>query len=518
MVYYRKYRPQKVSELDLSAVRARLTSILSAKELPHAFLFTGPKGLGKTSSARILAKAINCEKQVASRSSHVEKKTKSEEQNANGGSIEPCNKCDACVSITNGSNLDVLEIDAASNRGIDEIRDLREKVKFAPSNLSRKVYIIDEVHMLTTDAFNALLKTLEEPPSHVVFVLCTTEAEKVPATVASRTFHVEFHKPTSAEIVSSLERVVKGEKLDVEKEVLGEIYKLSEGSFRDAAKILEDLAISSGNKRITKETLESIYRTAGLDLEVIKLLTALSTKDIAEALSTIDNLAEKGTDFKVLTEKLAETLHDILMLRAGREVTASDIKEFTTGDLKTLLGFVNDSYKNIKLSVLPQIPLELVVVGWCLENQIQNSKIKNQKSEEQEEQIVNRTSPVVEQTNEENKQIVQRTSHVERKEKDRTTTDERQPTSSHGALFDTSKSQNFVAALLSSVKRDNHSIAGILRGCHLVEMNPGNVLFETKYKFHKDRLNDPKVATILDRRATELLREDTRIVVKLVEK
>src|SRR5690348_2704670 len=136
MVYYRKYRPQNISDLDLSAVREKLSSILSAKELPHAFLFTGPKGLGKTSSARILAKAINCE---------------------NKKGIEPCNKCDACVSITNGSNIDVLEIDAASNRGIDEIRDLRDKIKYAPASLPRKVYIIDEVHMLTTDAFNALL-------------------------------------------------------------------------------------------------------------------------------------------------------------------------------------------------------------------------------------------------------------------------------------------------------------------------------------------------------------------------
>jgi DNA polymerase-3 subunit gamma/tau len=173
MVFYRKYRPQKIEELDSASVRENLYSIFSKGNYPHAFLFTGPKGLGKTSAARIVAKIVNCEKKAK-------------------GKIEPCNKCDQCQSIASGSNLDVLEIDGASNRGIDEIRDLREKIKLAPFKASKKVYIIDEVHMLTTEAFNALLKTLEEPPAHVLFILCTTEQHKVPATIASRCFRINF--------------------------------------------------------------------------------------------------------------------------------------------------------------------------------------------------------------------------------------------------------------------------------------------------------------------------------------
>src|SRR3990167_11242532 len=189
MVFYRKYRPQKIEELDSKEVREKLYNVLESSSVPHAFLFTGSKGLGKTSTARIVAKVLNCEK-----------KTKG---------IEPCNKCEQCVSITNGTNMDILEIDGASNRGIDEIRDLREKVKLSPMSATRKVYIIDEVHMLTQEAFNALLKTLEEPPSHVVFILCTTEPHKVPGTIISRCLRIQFKRATEEELVRSFGKIIK---------------------------------------------------------------------------------------------------------------------------------------------------------------------------------------------------------------------------------------------------------------------------------------------------------------------
>src|SRR3989344_2078517 len=168
MVFYRKYRPQTIEELDSEVVRDKLTNILSRPSSFHALLFTGPKGLGKTSAARIVAKVVNCEKLNQKQTAKSRKL-----------SVEPCNKCDQCVSITNGTNIDVLEIDGASNRGIDEIRDLREKIRLSPFQALKKVYIIDEVHMLTTEAFNALLKTLEEHPNPVIFILCTTDPQKV---------------------------------------------------------------------------------------------------------------------------------------------------------------------------------------------------------------------------------------------------------------------------------------------------------------------------------------------------
>src|SRR3990167_11069809 len=226
MVFYRKYRPQTIEELDSKEVREKLTSILLRPSSFHALLFTGPKGLGKTSAARIVAKAVNCEKI----NDYSKGKKMTPIKSGLKGSLEPCNKCHQCVSITNGTNIDILEIDGASNRGIDEIRDLREKIKLSPALAFRKVYIIDEVHMLTTEAFNALLKTLEEPPNHVIFILCTTEPHKVPQTIASRCFHMAFKKATANELVRAFLRIAKKEKISVDKEALFKISEFSDGS------------------------------------------------------------------------------------------------------------------------------------------------------------------------------------------------------------------------------------------------------------------------------------------------
>ncbi|PIV01497.1 DNA polymerase III, subunit gamma and tau, partial [Candidatus Shapirobacteria bacterium CG03_land_8_20_14_0_80_39_12] len=186
--FYLKYRPQKFLDLDSSEAREELLKIFKSEKIPHALLFSGPRGIGKTSAARIVAKAVNCEKvQSTEYKEHRE--------------FEPCNQCDSCISITNGTNVDILEIDAASNRGIDDIKELREKIKLSPASAKYKVYIIDEAHMLTPEAFNALLKTLEEPPKHAIFILCTTDPEKLPKTIISRCQRINFKKASNKEIV-----------------------------------------------------------------------------------------------------------------------------------------------------------------------------------------------------------------------------------------------------------------------------------------------------------------------------
>src|SRR3972149_7073896 len=211
MTFYLKYRPKSLEELDSEPVRQSLSKIAASGRIPHALLFSGPKGIGKTSAARILAKILNCE--------HPPKKGVS------------CNRCLSCTSIAQGSNIDVIELDAASHRGIEDVRSLRDAVGLSTAKAPNKVYIIDEAHMLTTEASNALLKTLEEPPGHVYFILATTNPEKLVDTIRSRTVSIPFKKASTQELVRSLEKVAKGEKLKVDKETLEVIAKASDGSF-----------------------------------------------------------------------------------------------------------------------------------------------------------------------------------------------------------------------------------------------------------------------------------------------
>lgn len=346
MVLYRKYRPQKIAEIDNSAVKEKLGIILSKGAAPHAFLFAGPKGTGKTSAARIVSKSVNCEK--------------------NNGRGEPCGKCGTCFSITNGTNLDVLEIDAASNRGIDEIRELRDKIRLAPAGARKKVYIIDEVHMLTAEAANALLKTLEEPPPHVIFVLCTTIPEKLPETIISRCTRIDFKKAQTADLLESLKRAKKGEKREIEGEALLEIASYSEGSYRDAHKLLEEVLITYPRAKIT---LEMVKKVLGEKLVSENIFDWIFTKEAKKGLEMVGVMAEKGADFKFLTQSILEMLHTELLKKYGVEKENFNYNEklgnLSITDLKRLISLISVAAQELRTSPIPQLPLELVIIEWC---------------------------------------------------------------------------------------------------------------------------------------------------------
>lgn len=365
MVFYRKYRPQKLSELDSEFVRNTLFSMLGSKEIPHALLFAGPKGLGKTSAARIVAKIINCER-IARSSLRVEKRSTSHEPRATS-QIEPCNTCAQCISITNGTNLDVLEIDAASNRGIDEIRDLREKIALAPGSAAKKIYIIDEVHMLTTEAFNALLKMLEEPPVHVMFILCTTEMYKVPATIASRCFHIAFSRANDSELFRSLKRIVRLENIVVDQEALAEIAKISDGSFRDASKLIEQVKATAGRKKITSEIVSKL---TGRNKKTVDFISLIAQKNAKEALQWLNTSVDQGLNIRFWMEDLLAHLHDRLLLYYGIESrpVPDVLKQLQESEVKELIVLFTRANQELKTTVLPQLPAELAIIEYCLEN------------------------------------------------------------------------------------------------------------------------------------------------------
>ncbi len=477
MVYYRKYRPQLISELDLSSVREKLTSILLSKEIPHAFLFTGSKGLGKTSSARILAKAVNCEKRTTNKSqltTNKDKKLELSSQKLYVDSAEPCNTCSACITITNGSAVDVLEIDAASNRGIDEIRDLRERIKFSPSSLKTKIYIIDEVHMLTNEAFNALLKTLEEPPSHVMFVLATTETQKLPETIMSRVFQVTFEKPSALELARSLERIVKGENLELEDGVLPKIGELSDGAFRDGAKILEELSLQSNGKKITHELLEKLYKTGSTDDLSQKLIDYSIQKNTKNALEIIQQLSSSNSDFKLITEKVASLLHAKLLESVSKNKTSD------TASLQKFLELIDEAYKGLRGAVLPQLPLELAVIEYCIgdENMVSTApQVAISKPEAKSHpQVEQKPQPQVAQA----------------------------PQSSDIEVF---------KKLLDAVNLENKLLAGLLRGSKL-EVTTDKAVVHAQSIFHLGKLSEEKNKQLISQKLDSIMGKTVAIEIK----
>ena len=312
-VLYRKYRSQNFSEVvGQEVIKITLQNAVSSGSVAHAYLFTGPRGVGKTSLARILAKALNC--------------TDLKEG-------QPCIKCENCEAVANGRFLDLIEIDAASHTGVDNIREIIEHVKFSPSKGKFKVIVIDEVHMLSKGAFNALLKTLEEPPAHAIFILATTEVGKVPATIISRTQRFDFKRISQADIVEHLKKVGKSEKLKVSDEVLKLIARAAEGSMRDGLSIYDQIISFSGGK-VTKELAEEILGLPPFHLNQ-DFLQLLSERHLGLALKFIKDLSINGRDLSGFGNMFLEYLEKLLSYKI--ENNSAEVWGLTPEDLEKLV-------------------------------------------------------------------------------------------------------------------------------------------------------------------------------------
>ncbi len=441
MSFYRIYRPQVIEEIDNVAVREQLLSLLSKdkKKLPHAFLFTGPRGAGKTTAARIVAKLFNCTKPRKS---------------------GPCGTCDQCVSIADGRNLDVLEIDAASNRGIDEIRQLRDAINLTPSGAGFKVYIIDEVHMLTTEAFNALLKTLEEPPAHAVFVLATTDPQKVPATIKSRCVGISFHRATASELAAALAHIVTAEKIKIDKDALELLTASVDGSFRDAVKLLEQVSFHKG--KITVEVVRNLISLSDVSV-IAKFFEELTKKDTKKSLVVIEELVKDGKDIKTFLVDCLRELHGKLL--AGDADAGELIHRFT------------EAYGLMKVSPIAELPLEVAIVEYCGEASVPAAP----------------PSPLSPQSP--------------------------QPSSSPDfGLLTLEKLTEHWKDFIEELKPFNHSVAGVLRSARPKSVARGIVTIEAFYPFHKDKLSESKTKDVLIQVLKKLFGEKVKIEIVLGKK
>ena len=353
LVLARKYRPQSFDEvIGQDHVTTTLKNAVSLNRIGQAYLFTGPRGVGKTSMARIFAKALNCK---------------------TGPTTTPCGKCQTCLEIETGRALDVLEVDGASNRGIDEIRELRENVKFAPALGKFKIYIIDEVHQITPEAFNALLKTLEEPPAHVKFIFATTAAHKVPATILSRCQRFDFKRIATETIAAALKEIAKKEKIKIDDEALFAIAKAADGSLRDSQSILDQIAASAEEKISKSQVIRSL---GALEEEtLVSLMQALADHDAKTALLILDAALKEGKDPGLFLEKFLEHIRNLLFLKVSEDlvslVDATDSykkslveqkERFSKDGLFYFFSVILHASQTLKRFELKRVPLEMALV------------------------------------------------------------------------------------------------------------------------------------------------------------
>lgn len=478
MVFYRKYRPQTLSQLiGQDLVKDTLQNAFLNDKIAHAYLFYGPRGTGKTSTARILAKIINCEKILDTKT-------------------EPCGECQTCKSITDGSNLDLIEIDAASNRGIDDIRELRERVKLAPTSARKKVYIIDEVHMLTNEAFNALLKTLEEPPAHVIFILATTELNKIPQTILSRVQKLDFRLVSAQVLVAYLQQIADQEQIKVESKALELIYQKSEGSLRDALKILDQLS----SKLKTDETLTlDIVQTltsSSKEEEIIIFLSLLAQKDGQKALEKISQQITTGVSLKDFLAQSLEKLRQVLLIKHGVVSSSADLAQLAQSfDDKHLTSSINlflEAAEKMKYSLNQALPLEVAVIESLME--------KSPAPQVVIQQVPVSAAPMMTSTISVPSEPIPEISSIPMSK----------PTDdiSSSELILVKDKWQFI---LETIKPYNFSLEALLKQAKLISCDDGSLVLEVPYSFHQRILEAPKSRNLLESVLSDVLGKTARV-------
>jgi len=491
MVLYRKYRSQTLDELiGQQTAKASLQSAYLAGKLAHAYLFCGPRGTGKTSTARILAKMVNCEAKEGTK---------------------PCNKCEACISITTGTNMDVIEMDAASNRGIEDIRNLKDTIKLASSTLKKKVYIIDEVHMLSGDAFNALLKTLEEPPSHVIFILATTEVQKIPATILSRVTRIDFKQATTEEAAELIRRAAKLEKIEIDEEAVLTLAKKASGSFRDAIKFLDQL--SSFKKIDASVVLENLG--TGDSSKSLELLKIISLKKSSEVLDKLNEIIQTGVNIKELSLSLLDSLRQILYIKNGLgerfvKVETSEEKykqleevtsKFNADQIVFIINNIQNSLEQARYTSIPILPLEIALIESCNSVGQQVSGSENQRESASQQESAGQ---------QEGESEIADTPTLR-------DSDDPKSDSSQASLIssDLQKIADRWNYILETVKAYNYSLEALMRSSKILECGENSVVVEVPYAFHQRILESAKSRDLLESVFSDILGRQIKVATAL---
>ena len=508
-VFYRKWRPQSLSEVvGQEHVTQTLRNAVEGGRLAHAYLFCGPRGTGKTSTGRILAKAANC---------------------LNPAQGEPCNACDMCQAIKEGSAPDIIEIDAASNRGIDEIRNLREKVTYSPNLARYKVYIIDEVHMITKEASNAFLKTLEEPPPHAIFILATTEPHKVLATILSRCQRFDFHRLSQAAVISKLTLICEKEDVQINPEALKLIAKVTTGSLRDAENLLDQIVSYYGH-HIELHQVQAMLGISG-DLRIRQLTKHIVDKDITAGLKTINSISNDGLDLRQFNRELVNYIRDLLLVKSGSEevidVTGDDLAEIKSLSDDVSLEYLLTAVKrfgeiDLRLDNYSPLPLELALVE-CILSANQGKQVTHHDSHEPKIQTrapnISIESPAV---NKKEKAASHAVEPVESASEPQTPAPEKtaetpDTESDDNIEYLRTQWKEFINAMRGEGSKGN--LDAMLRSaCEPVSIEDNMLTIGFYHEFHKSYIEDPKYKHLVEKKLREVFGQPYKLNCIIIER